>query len=270
MTKDLNEYLSEKFSDNVSLLDLTDFEYHTGQTLSSGVLPKWVSSKYIVKLGTAGHETDAVNEALTYEVFGKLGANVAQASVITVRFHNNDTSKIEERFAMFSKKFEGEIIYYRDIRKQFRLGNSNDELVDFVGVFPTVAAKLVEMFMIDYVFAESDRHSKNFGITQEGLAPLYDNGACLFYNVPDTVLSAAELDVDTSEKFSGKSTLSHLRESMSWFDVSIGTTADLVSRQTTETTYSLMSRGFYSKKRHDFINDFVTRRLDTLCSLGLL
>ena len=70
-----------------------------------------------------------------------------------------------------------------------KFGSQNDDLVDFADAFHVQPA-LNDLFFVDFIFNQEDRHSKNIGLIGKSLSPIFDSGACLHYHVLDTALSA--------------------------------------------------------------------------------
>jgi len=64
------------------------------------------------------------------------------------------------------------------------------------------------MLVADFLIMNYDRHLTNFGAVRNadtlewlGLAPLFDNGTSLWYNIPTGMIGNAKLDKDKSRPF---------------------------------------------------------------------
>jgi hypothetical protein len=174
--------------------DLTDKEYHGGTTLSSGVLPKWdlLNRTYMIKRCTIDDYgnmlTDNYNEELIYKICSKLGIKCAYYKSVYIKYFNKDSNKEVECPAVLTKIFPGELEHYRDIRNLYKFGTKNDQLIDFANEF-NVQPALNDLFFIDFLTNQYDRHSKNLGITGQNMSPVFDSGSCLFFDVLDEDLN---------------------------------------------------------------------------------
>jgi hypothetical protein len=150
---------------------------------------------------------DAYNEALIYGLFKGTGANIAEAYPINIRFYNQETRRMEVRKGEVSVKFDGKLMYYRDLRRNCGFGRNNDEIVDFLDVFKEAKQGFINMLVVDYMTNQVDRHSKNFGILDAKFAPLYDNGDSLYCKIPDRSLRSMGNVKESNFKTLGRSNL---------------------------------------------------------------
>jgi len=174
--------------------DLTNTMYHGGTTFSSGALPKWdlLNRTFMIKrCGTdsdGSFLTDYLNETLVYAFCHLLKINCAYYRFVLIKYFDMELNTVIECPAVITEIFPGELIYYRDIRRIYNLGSINDQIIDFTDRFK-VGSHLNDLLLIDYIFNQQDRHSKNFGMVGGRLSPIYDSGSCLFYHIPDKLLN---------------------------------------------------------------------------------
>jgi hypothetical protein len=190
----INEYIeiisaSETAYNDIKALYMPEQyrKYVTG--LSSGVLPKWDFGTIFIKASGEGRygeeDFSAINESYIYKTFNGLGINIANAYPIVAVFSENNSTKV--RTAMVSSKFKGNLEYYRDIRNNIEVLNKdqlfkNSQIYDFITQYKTCANDFIQMCVLDILTHQEDRHTKNFGIINAVLSPIYDNGASLGYD----------------------------------------------------------------------------------------
>ena len=267
---DIPAYVSEllsatRYYDLLKIIDLRDAEYHGGTSLSSGVLPKWdfddinAFIKVCSKSREGKWQADALHESYVMDLFAETGAVVAEAVPAYVLFWNAETKQDEIRQCEVALKFSGEVTYYRDLRKLRKYGKNADEIIEFTEEFPGAALGLLNMFAVDYVTNQEDRHAKNFGVLHNGeFTPLYDNGRCLFYSESDDKLHLFGDEV-AQVKFLAKDSFFILDRYINWLGMKPNIDWDKVLSNLD--MIDVKYRHILSKKRLDFNRSVVARRV---------
>ena len=246
--------------------DLTGLEYHGGTTLSSGALPKWdlLDKAYMVKRCTINSFgtplSDAVNEELIYKFCSHLNIECAYYRTVCVKYFDDESNKEVECNATVTKIFDTPLTHYRDIRRKFNLGSVDDEIVEFTDKFK-VATKLNDSFLVDFLFNQQDRHSKNIGMLGNDLSPIFDSGSCLFFEVFDEDLSRGLFSRVPRHKTFGRPLDELLRFSLKFVhpEFSFKFEENKIIEALNASLNSL--KALYSKKRLEFIEGLIKRRV---------
>ena len=255
--------------DNIMTLthfDLTELPYHGGSTFSSGVLPKWDihDNTYMIKRcgidEYGNYLTDAVNEELVYLFCKSLNINAAYYRTVMIRYRDAETNKIIEAPAVLTKIFDG-LVHYVDIRRTFSFGQAQDELLDLTERFNIMPA-LNDIFFLDFIFNQQDRHSKNIGLIGNDLSPIFDSGACLLYDILDSELSPSYYDRIPKHKTFGKPLDELLKFSLSYVYCGFSFTFDADNIKTVFESAFQTVQHHYGGERIKFIKEFVNRRID--------
>ena len=247
-------------------LNLTMEKYHGGTTFSSGALPKWDlgDNKYMVKRcgidPYGNHLTDYANEELVYRFCDAVGIKSAKYKAITITYFDEELRKELETPAVITEIFSGDLMHYRDIRRRNSFGRVNDEIIDFTDAFP-VAKELNDMLLIDYVFNQQDRHSKNIGMIGNNLSPIYDSGASMFFDILDSQLNESLYTRIPRHKTFGKTLREQLVFSLTYVEqqFSVAFNCDLFIGKFNNILSGMENH--YSHARLDFIKGLVERRL---------
>jgi len=254
---------SERYIQNIGLIDLRSYSYHGGTTLSSGALPKWDIENIFIKVCSISPEgqllSDSLHESYTMDLFAKTGARIAEAVPAYVVFFNTETRIEEVRLCEVAIKFDGNITYYRELRSARNYGTLNDELVDFTFEFPKTTVDLLNMFTVDYIMNQEDRHVKNFGVFSDGcLTPQYDNGYSLHYDWVDENLDFTRNGA-ARIKFLAKDPLDMLTQYREWLDAKPCIDFDIVLNNLD--VIDVRYEGLMSKRRLDFNRKLVEGRI---------
>jgi len=261
-------YHADITADNIDIItyfDLTSEIYHGGSTLSSGALPKWdlLDNTFMIKRCSmdnyGNHQTDAVNEELIHLFCEELDIPSAYNRVVYIKYRDDETDRIIEAQAAITKIFDG-LVHYRDIRRRNKLGRDMDEYLEFSENFK-VQPVLNDMLFIDFITNQSDRHSKNFGLVGDKMFPIFDSGACLFFDIIDSELSESHYNKIPNHKTFGKKldelllfALKYVHSGFSFvFDEKL--IIEKFLRSLVKVEY------FYSAERLKFMKEFVSRRI---------
>ena len=248
--------------------DLTDKSYHGGTTLSSGMLPKWdiLNGNYLVKrcgLDSYGNFlTDAFNEETVYLFSQLAGIECAYYRSIEIKYFDNERMEIMQCPAVISEIFPGELIHYRILRQQFKFGSVHDELIEFTDRF-NVQPKLNDLFFADYIFNQQDRHSKNIGIVENNMSPIFDSGACLFFDVMDDLLTDDLINKIPRQKTFGKKLDELLQFSLKYINPEFSFTfnENKLKRDVDSVLEQMTQKRLYSEKRIAFIRKLMKARI---------
>ena len=257
---------SALYSAEIKIIDMRNIEYHGGTTFSSGYLPKWDIGNIFIKLCDVGDKmqwlTDSLHESYAMDLFVGSNAEIAAAVPAFALFFNAETHKEELRLCETAVKFSGDVTYYRDLRELHGYGRrQNDELIDFAADFPGAVVSLLNMFAIDYIMNQEDRHAKNFGVFAGGLfTPLYDNGRSLHYDIPDDMLQYVKIDEAAYIKFLAKDPMTVIRNYRDWLraEPSIEFSAVLQNLSVIEKRYY----GLLSPQRIRHNRNVIERRIE--------
>jgi hypothetical protein len=270
-------------------LDLTDPEYAGGTSISSGTLPKWelFGGRWMVKRQTIG-TCDWANEVLVYRFCKAANIPCAEYYPVDIRYLDfsdqgsvNPTNRVNfmnpakpanpantinsakpvECKAVLTKIFPANLEHYKNVRAYYRFGSNNDQIIDFLDRFPRCAQPYFDLLLVDYIFNQEDRHSNNFGITGDGLAPIFDSGACLFYrgsdsDLPDSLDTTRPVFQTSKFKVLGKPMDSYIKEFLGYgYDVQLKPLPNIP-----ELLIDL--KGLYSENRLTFIRYFLEKRCE--------
>ena len=247
-------------------IDLTQQPYHGGSTLSSGALPKWdvLDNTFMIKRcsidGYGNQLTDAVNEELVYRFCCALSIPAAGYRVVQIQYNDTETRRIIEAQAVITEIFD-DLVHYRDVRRRLSLGENADEYLDFSEKF-AVQPALNDLLFIDYVTNQNDRHAKNLGIVNNQMSPVFDSGACLFYDIFDSTLSDAHCDMIPKHKTFGKPLDELLAFALRYVHPGFSFPFDAHVIYTHFQNALTHVKHYYTPARLDFINKLVKGRIN--------
>jgi len=197
MATNENKFITDFTPSNLmsgNYFDLTDVQYNGGSSLVNGSLSKWLllNRTYMIKRCCIDYDgtplSDYLNEQLVYEFCNLLHIDCAYYRAVTIKYFDTNLNRVIECPACLTKIFPGELIYFSVLRKLFRWDVGSDLLTDFTERF-NINPQLNDLIFLDYIVEENDRHAHNFGIVDGRMSPIYDSGCCLFYDIPDELLS---------------------------------------------------------------------------------
>lgn len=240
---------------------LVDLISHGGSTFSSGALRKWDFNGFMIK--DAGDFTySAINEAYISEVLYLTEIQTAKYGLVKI-FKSEDNGEIVESLACITKLFDG--VKY-DVRKLLKRDTSfNDNIIKLSDIIVEDIEKqrLYDMFILDYIFVQRDRHMKNIEYLESSngkvLSPLFDFGGCLYYDIEDEMLqNYLYLDVDRA-KVESRTNLENVKFLLYLTD-KIGFDLDLLLYNSKLVMEKY--RGYYGLIRSKFILDLIERRIE--------
>lgn len=173
----------------------TNLNLHSPDSNTDGALvKKWIiedEERVLVKGGSGTEQLEPFNEVLASEVCGRLGIEHCEYTLyFEDRKHFSKCKDMSDENTelltageicedLLSRK-DGSVPYGKFKERCSLLGIKLDEM------------KLGNMFIMDYLIANEDRHLNNFGFLRDvntlewkGLAPVYDSGNSMFYKLND-------------------------------------------------------------------------------------
>jgi len=263
-----NPYSSDITLDSINTLthfDLTGKDYHGGSTFSSGALPKWdlLDNTFMIKRCSideyGNNRTDAVNEELIHLFCEELGVQSAYYRTVNIRYRDDETDTIIESQAVLTKIFNG-LVHYRDIRIRENLGRDMDEYIEVSDKFDVQPA-LNDLLFIDFITNQSDRHSKNLGLVNNEMSPVFDSGACLFFDIFDSELSESYYEKIPNHKTFGKRLDIQLEFALKYAHMgfSFGFEEEIIDTKFSKALAKV--EHLYYEERLKFIKELVKRRL---------
>lgn len=191
-------FFTNKFSDDIGALLIdrkprgNSINIHSPNNTSQGNLKKkWViqnGKRILVKGGSGTEQLEPFNEVLASEIYRLLGINHIDYELSVwnrkhyskcQNFIDKDTElvTIYELCADKATVFD-DYISLDDIKKRCELYKIPFDLVE-----------LGKMFVVDFIIANVDRHTNNFGFIRNantlewfGFAPIFDSGTSMFLN----------------------------------------------------------------------------------------
>lgn len=205
-------YYKNSFSDDVgkALFDnkkkydsIEDAKLNSPDNSSDGNLrKKWIINngiRYLIKGGDMFSPQESFNEVIAAELMNRLNINHAEYSVL----HDEEKHVFYSKTPNFTTE-TFELINANQIISYFTPPQKKENPYDWFifcceqkGIKKDLFEKdLVQMFFIDYIIGNKDRHYRNFGFIRNsetlewiGLAPVYDSGNSLFEGLADLDLT---------------------------------------------------------------------------------
>ena len=190
-SKDIGNVLFGDYSKN----KIQPFRFDSPDSSSDGELKKkWIISngvRCLLKGGRKTFQQEPFNEVLVSKMCDELHINHVPYKLVKKRENQffsacpcmvDENTELISAWELFNAASKNNTMSYFE---QFIEGVRNCN-ISFDG---EIKRNLSNMFTLDYVVANTDRHFKNFGFIRDadslewkGLAPLYDTGNSLFYD----------------------------------------------------------------------------------------
>ncbi len=192
-------FFTNKFSDDIGALLIdrkprgNSINFHSPNNTSQGNLKKkWVidnEKRILVKGGSGTEQLEPFNEVLASEIYKRLGIpHVAYTLSIWNRKHYSRCQNFITKDTELITAFE----LCADKATAFDDYISIDDIKERCSLYgiPLDMKELGKMFAIDFLIANVDRHTNNFGFIRNantlewiGLAPVFDSGSSMFMNL---------------------------------------------------------------------------------------
>lgn len=244
--------------------DVSQLYRHGLTSFSSGALPKWDLNGFMIK-GSGDYITNSLNECFISETLYRTGIEVAKYGLIKITYYENNTRKTE--IACITKLFNGTKVDSRRILDKDK--SFNDSIIKLCDALDEIEKqKLIDMFVLDYIFMQTDRHRKNieFLLTNKvTLAPLYDFGSSLLQSYDDSVLSHIGVDFRDMAKIESRTNLENIQFINNYISDKISFKPDrlYMNSKNTLAKYS----NLYGKARTAFIERIILGRCKVVRNL---
>ena len=203
-------------------------DYYSPDSTSNGNLKKrWKNIngvKYLLKAGSKPYQYEIFNEIIASKVMEIL--NIDHVNYELLIDHDN--------IYCASPNF---ISYNEDLVSAYQLryfkkqANHNSLYTHLLSIYrllkiPDYQLKIDQMLFVDYLLGNIDRHLNNFGVIRDAktlkflrVAPIYDTGSCLGYNLKDAELRNLHNEKWKPFQSHQNQTQLYLISDYSWLDI---------------------------------------------------
>ncbi len=199
---DYSEFMEASLSKNSKTI-VKEASLKTPNNTTDGMLKKaWIIEKgtrYLLKSGYRNEILQPFNEILASEICDRLGFKHVEYTLDTYK------DVVVSKCPCFINK-DIELITCYQIRNNMKRHDNEEDYEDYIKVLEDngikdARTKIENMYILDFLIMNEDRHLNNFGIIRDvntlkwlDVAPIFDNGMAL--NVPyysdDEVIIAGE------------------------------------------------------------------------------
>lgn len=199
---DYSEFMEASLSKNSKTI-VKEASLKTPNNTTDGMLKKaWIIEKgtrYLLKSGYRNEILQSFNEILASEICDRLGFKHVEYTLDTYK------DVVVSKCPCFINK-DIELITCYQIRNNMKRHDNEEDYEDYIKVLEDngikdARTKIENMYILDFLIMNEDRHLNNFGIIRDvntlkwlDVAPIFDNGMAL--NVPyysdDEVIIAGE------------------------------------------------------------------------------
>ena len=181
------EFMEASLSKNSKIIT-NDKALRTPNNTTDGMLKKaWIienGTRYLLKGGYKNELLQPFNEVLASEICTRLGFNHVEYSIDTYK------DIVVSKCPCFINK-DTELITCHQIRSDMKMHNDINDYEEYIKVLENhgikdARIKLENMFILDFLIMNEDRHLNNFGIIRDvntlkwiDVAPIFDNGQSL-------------------------------------------------------------------------------------------
>lgn len=181
------EFMEASLSKNSKIIT-NDKSLRTPNNTTDGMLKKaWIienGTRYLLKGGYKNELLQPFNEVLASEICTRLGFNHVEYSIDTYK------DIVVSKCPCFINK-DTELITCHQIRSDMKRHNDINDYEEYIKVLENhgikdARIKLENMFILDFLIMNEDRHLNNFGIIRDintlkwiDVAPIFDNGQSL-------------------------------------------------------------------------------------------
>lgn len=182
----------------VGIKDSGPIDYYSPDSTSNGNLKKrWKNIngvKYLLKAGTKPNQYEIFNEIIASKVMTLLNIDHVDYELIIDNGHIYSASK---NFVSYNE----DLVSAYQLRYSKKQTNHTSLYCHLLSIYnqldiPEYKKKIDQMLFIDYLLGNEDRHLNNFGVIRDAktlkflrVAPIYDTGSCLGYNLKDEALT---------------------------------------------------------------------------------
>lgn len=184
---DASDFLEATFTNN-SKINISESSFKTPNNTTDGMLKKtWIvedGKRYLLKGGYKNDVLQPFNEVLASKICDKLGFNHVTYTLDIVK------EKVVSKCICLTNK-DTEIIPAYQIMHEEEKNNNIKDYENYIKILldngiENVREKLENMFILDFLIMNEDRHLNNFGIIRDvntlkwlDICPIFDNGQSL-------------------------------------------------------------------------------------------
>ena len=184
---DYAEFMEASLSKNSKTI-VKEESLKTPNNTTDGMLKKaWIienNIRYLLKGGYKNETLQPFNEVLASEICKRLGFNHVEYTIDTYK------DMVVSKCPCFINK-DTELITCSQIRNNMERHNNINDYEEYIKILEdnginNVREKLENMFILDFLIMNEDRHLNNFGIIRDvntlkwiDVAPIFDNGQAL-------------------------------------------------------------------------------------------
>lgn len=197
---DYSEFMEASLSRNSKTIT-KETSLKTPNNTTDGMLRKaWViedGTRYLLKSGYKNEILQPFNEVLASEICSRLGFNHVEYTLDIYK------DMIVSKCPCFITK-DTELVTAYQIRNNMKVNNNIKDYEDYIKVLENngikdARIKMENMYILDFLIMNEDRHLNNFGIIRDvntlkwlSIAPIFDNGMALnvpYYSEDEIILS---------------------------------------------------------------------------------
>lgn len=184
---DFIDFLEASFS-NTNSINITDNSLRTPNNTTDGMLKKtWIienNKRYLLKGGYKNDILQPFNEVLASKICERLGFNHVTYTLDIIK------DKVVSKCECFVNK-DTELVPASQIMHNIHKNQNIEDYNEYIKILEehnieNVREKLENMYILDYIILNEDRHLNNFGIIRDvntlkwlDIAPIFDNGQSL-------------------------------------------------------------------------------------------
>lgn len=202
---------------------------------ANGCLPKrWQiidGKRYLIKGGSAPYYQEPLNEKIASLIMKRLGIPHVEYNIIWAKRNEPGTKPIPFSVCECFVTRDTELVTEDEFLKHKLQQKPKDKseyqfYIDCCNAANIQNAQLLidQMLIIDFLIANQDRHTNNLGLIRDantlnfiGIAPIYDNGNSLWYDVSDNLIGCS---TDYSKPFAERHCAQiNFVSNLAWFDV---------------------------------------------------
>lgn len=181
------DFLEASFS-NTNSINITDNSLKTPNNTTDGMLKKtWIienDKRYLLKGGYKNDILQPFNEVLASKICERLGFNHVTYTLDVIK------DKVVSKCECFVNK-DTELVPASQIMHNIHKNQNIEDYNEYIKILEehnieNVREKLENMYILDYIILNEDRHLNNFGIIRDvntlnwiDIAPIFDNGQSL-------------------------------------------------------------------------------------------
>lgn len=181
------DFLEASFS-NTNSINITDNSLRTPNNTTDGMLKKtWIienDKRYLLKGGYKNDILQPFNEVLASKICERLGFNHVTYTLDVIK------DKVVSKCECFVNK-DTELVPASQIMHNIHKNQNIEDYNEYIKILEehnieNVREKLENMYILDYIILNEDRHLNNFGIIRDvntlkwlDIAPIFDNGQSL-------------------------------------------------------------------------------------------